>query len=151
MKVKERCNCEKRIDHDRFRLKIGTTNRNNPIVVYFEGRTFISPNTEKNRYDKDIYDMKRSLSKSISGNIKESNLFDNDFILDFQVAQNGISRNKKSFLYFQFLLRQQKDRVLKMKDIKKESLGTINNIIKTLEDTIYSRDFSIYKYKNKKA
>jgi hypothetical protein len=148
MAVKERNNSEKKIDHNSFKLKIGTTNRNNPIVVYIEGRTYISPNIEKETYDRDIYDMKRSLKTSISNNIKENNLFDGSFILDFQVAQNGVSKNKKSFLSFQFLLKQEKDRVLKLKDVKKEALETINKIVGSLENSILEHDFSIYKNKN---
>ena len=147
MAIRERCNSEKKIDHERFKLKIGTTNRNNPIVVYIEGRAYISPNVEKETYDRDIYDMKRSLKNSISDNIKKTNLFDGSFILDFQVAQNGVAKNKKSFLSFQFLLKQQKDHVLKMKDVKKEAQETINNIVASLEDSIYQHEFSIYKSK----
>ena len=148
MAVKERSNSEKRIDHENFRLKIGTTNRNNPVVVYINGKAFISPNVEKETYNRDIYEMKRSLTNSIRDNIKKTNLFDESFILDFQVAQNGVAKNKKSFLSFQFLLSQKKDRVLKMKDIKKEATETINNIVGSLENAIYEHDFSIYKNKN---
>lgn len=143
----ERSNSEKKIDHEKFKLKIGTTNRKNPIVVYIEGRTFISPNVDKETYNKDIYDMKRSLKASISDNIKKTSLFDDSFILDFQVAQNGVAKNKKTFLYFQFLLRQQKEHILKMKDIKNAAQETITDIVKSLEDTIYEHDFSIYKNK----
>ena len=57
-------------------------------------------------------------------------------------------KNKKSFLSFQFLLKQEKDRVLKLKDIKKEALETINKIVGSLENSILEHDFSIYKNKN---
>ena len=69
------------------------------------------------------------------------------FFVNFQVAQSGVAKNKKSFLFFQFLLRQRKDRILKMKEIKKEAENTITDIVKSLEDTIYEHDFSIYKNK----
>ena len=74
MAVKERNNSEKRIDHENFRLKIGTTNRNNPVVVYINGKAFISPNVEKETYNRDVYEMKRSLTNSIRDNIRKTNL-----------------------------------------------------------------------------
>ena len=98
-------------------------------------------------HNKDIYDMKRTLKASITENLQKTSLFDDSFILDFQVAQSGVAKNKKSFLFFQFLLRQRKDRILKMKEIKKEAENTITDIVKSLEDTIYEHDFSIYKNK----
>lgn len=148
MDKSERTNSEKKIDYNNFKLKIGTTNRSNPIVIYIEGRTFISPNFEQKSYDRDIYDMKRCLKRSIDDNIRKTTLFDNTFILDFQVAQSGVSVDKKSFLSFQFLLKQKPDKVLKLKDVKKQSQDTIITIIDSLEKSIYDHDFSIYKTKN---
>ena len=51
------------------------------------------------------------------------------YILDFQVAQSGISTLKRSFLSFQFLLRQKNDKnILKLKDIKqKEDIKLISS------------------------
>ena len=56
MAVKERSNSEKRIDHDNFRLKIGTTNRNNPGVVYIHRKASICTNVEKETYNRDNYE-----------------------------------------------------------------------------------------------
>ena len=107
-----RLNSEKNIDAENFKLKIGTTNKIDPIVVYVEGRTFISPIEEKEDYSRDLSKIRHEFSRAISHGISKSPLFDRKFILDFQVASKGVSLNKKSFLSFQFLLRQNKENVL---------------------------------------
>lgn len=143
----ERTNCEKRIEHEKFNLKIGTTNRNNPLVVYVEGKTFISPTVEKNSYNCDISDIKKNLNRFISNELKSSTMFEENHILDFQVAQSGINVNKKSFLNFQFLFKQKKDKIMKIKDIKEKSKPFIYDILSHLEESIVNHDFSISKTK----
>lgn len=140
-------NSEKKIDNEKFNLKIGTTNRLNPLVVYIEGRTFISPEEDKESYNRDIYEIKRCLKNSITKNIEQCDLFENKFILDFQVAESGVAKNKRSFLTFQFFLRQNKDNVLKVKDVQDYASEVINNIVNSLEKAICEHDFALYKTK----
>lgn len=140
-------NSEKKIENDKFNLRIGTTDRMNPLVVYIEGRTFISPEEEKESYNRDIYEIKRALKNSISENIQQSNLFENKFILDFQLAENGVAKDKKSNLTFQFMLIQHKDNILKISDVHNNAHEVIDAIINVLERAIYEHDFAIYKTK----
>ena len=142
-----RNNSEKKIDNENFKIKIGTTNKANPQIIYIEGRTFICPQEEKEDYTKDITDIKRGLSRAISRNIQSTDLFDDKFIIDFQVASKGISLNKKSFLSFQFLLKQNKERILKLKDVKDSAEEIINDIVSSLEENILEHNFSISKTK----
>ena len=60
-----RLNSEKTIANDNFKIKIGTTNKVNPQVVYVEGKTFIKPLVEKDDYSKDVVEMKRSFNRTI--------------------------------------------------------------------------------------
>lgn len=142
-----RLNSEKKIEDENFKLKIGTTNKIDPVVVYIEGRTFISPKEEKEDYSRDIAEIKHNFSRAISHNISGSPLFDRKFILDFQVASKGISLSKKSFLSFQFLLRQNKDNVMKLKDLKERCEELIRNIVGSLEENIVEHNFVISKTK----
>jgi hypothetical protein len=143
----QRLHNEKKIENENFRLKIGTTNKINPLVVYIEGRTFICPSFEKDDYSKEISEIKRSLSQSISRNIRSSSRFDDKYIMDFQVASSGVAKGKKSFLSFQFLLRQNKDDVLNLKELKEQEIGTINNIVDALQESILTHNFSLSKTK----
>lgn len=142
-----RLNSEKKINSKNFQLKIGTTNKKEPIVIYIEGKTFISPQILKDDYTKDISEIKHDFKISISNNLCQNKMFDKKFILDFQVAAKGILFNKKSFLSFQFLLKQNPQNILELKDLKQKAEPLIFNIINDLEKTILDHDFFISKTK----
>lgn len=138
-----RLNSEKRIEHPNFKIKLGTTNKTNPEVVYIEGRTFISPLEEQGDYTRDINDMRFGLKSSINQHIRENNIFDGKFILDFQVASSGIKPTKKSFLSFQFILRQKGEIIPRLLDIKKQSEPMILLIINDLQNKILDKGFTV--------
>lgn len=142
-----RLNSTKKIDNDNFKLKLGTTNKLNPFAVYIEGRTFISPNEDKDDYAHDLSDMKRYLKTTISENIKKSNLFENRVIVDFQAAASGIAINKKSFISFTFVMKQPQDRILSLKDLKTSSEGMINAIVNDFGEYIKEKNYVISKTK----
>ena len=142
-----RLNTEKKIEHESFKLKIGTTNKLSPIVVYVEGKAFIAPNEASEDYQRDISEIKHALRRAISESLTGTTLFDHKFILDFQVAANGISVGKKSFMSFQFLFRQDKDNVRKLSEVKDESQPMILNIADSLRDSINAHGFTITKTK----
>lgn len=143
-----RLNTEKKIECEKFKLKVGTTNKNKPIVIYFEGRTFICPMVEKDSYVKDFNEIKRKLKLTISDRLSKSERFDDKFILDFQVASNGVMVNKRSFLYFQFLLRQNpKNELLPFTKVKNDATDFIGDIIPSLEKIISDYHFTLNKTK----
>lgn len=142
-----RLNSEKRIENEDFKLKIGTTNKINPLVIYVEGKAFISPNEEKEGYGRDISEIKHHFKRSISTNLAGSSIFDTKYILDFQVASSGISVNKKSFLSFQFLMRQKGESIMKLTDVKTASEEMISNIVNSLKETITEHNFELSKTK----
>ena len=142
-----RLNSEKKIENDDFKIKIGTTNKINPIIIYIEGRAFITPTEDKDDYGRDISEIKHVLKQSISDHIHSAAGFDNKYIVDFQVASNGIQVNKKSFLSFQFLLRQNKDKVLKLIEVKNNSSNMVLDIVNDLKEAIVERGFLLTKTK----
>lgn len=142
-----RTNSEKKLETKSFVAKVGTTNRSNPIVIYVSGKAFITPNFEKNNYNDELIGINKLLNRKISSSLRSSQRFDDKFISEFNVASNGVSYGKKSFISFQFMLRQKKDNILKLNDVKKTDGIFFNEIIDTLENGITSRGFSIYKTK----
>lgn len=141
-----RLNSEKKIDNPDFKLKIGTTNKLNPQVIYIEGRGFISPTEERESYERDLYEIKHTFNKTIGNNIKKYGIFENNYILDFQIATSGIKIDKKSFMSFQFLLKQA-NRVEKLKDIKVHASDMINDIVYSLSEDINKHHYLITKTK----
>lgn len=142
-----RLNSEKKIENENFKLKIGTTNKINPIVIYIEGKAFISPSEEKDDYSRDIAEIKHRFKRSISDSLTRSDMFDNKYILDFQVASSGIAVNKKSFLSFQFLIKQRRDNILKLSDVKERSENMILGIVEGLKEGIEDHNFTLSKTK----
>ena len=69
-----RLNSEKTINHNLFKIKIGTINKINPKVIYVEGRTFIQPLNEKNSYTTELTGIKKGFNKIIQ-NFIESTIF----------------------------------------------------------------------------
>ncbi len=142
-----RLNSEKKIENDSFKLKIGTTNKINPMVIYVEGKAFISPEDDKEDYAKDIAEIKHVFKQSISDGLCTTDVFDNKYIIDFQVASSGIAVNKKSFLSFQFLVRQKRDNIMKLTDVKARTEGMILSIVDSLKNAILEHNFSLTKTK----
>ena len=141
-------NSEKTINHELFKIKIGTTNKINPKVIYIEGRTFIQPLNDKSSYSVELTGIKRGFNKIIQNFIDSDDLFSKKYILDFQVAQSGISVTKRSFLSFQFLLKQKnEDKVLKLKDVKQKTESNIQDILNSLTQCIKEYDFNVTKTK----
>ena len=140
-------NSEKKFENNFFKLKIGTTNKNNPLVVYFEGRCFISPSEKRDTYKGDINGIRQTLRRSLNKNLRETDLFDNDFILDFKIAESGVLFKKKSFMSFQFFLRQNQTKLLKLPTLQESSNNFINNIVNDVQNSIFEHDFSITKTK----
>lgn len=143
-----RLNSESKIDNNLFTLKIGTTNKLNPQVIYVEGRTFISPKEDKESYDKDVREIKVLLQRKLSSMLNENDLFERKYILDFQLANSGIRMGKKSFLSFEFLLKQKNKPLLKFKEIKNNSIDFISEVVSTLKLEIEKIGFNITKTKN---
>jgi hypothetical protein len=143
-----RLNSEKTIDHDFFKLKIGTTNKIKPNVIYVEGRTFIRPLHNKDNYNSDVVNIKRRFNDFLKTYTSNNEFFSSKFILDFQVAQSGICINKRSFLSFQFLLKQKdENHILKLKDVKNSTENAIKNILNNLIKEIEKCDFEVSKTK----
>ena len=143
-----RLNSESKIENTLFTLKIGTTNKINPQVIYVEGRTFISPKEEMDCYDKQIRELKVYLQRCLSSMLTNNDLFERKYILDFQLANSGVKIGKKSFLSFEFLLKQKSTPLLKFKEIKNNCGKYINEVINPFKEEIERQGFYITKTKN---
>ena len=144
---RKRLTSEKSLQHDTFKLKLGTTDKTNPLVVYIEGGVFITPNEEKDSYVNDVKAIKYGLKKTIRENLSNNNFFVNDYILEFQIADKGIKTNKKSFLTFDLMLKQPSGKILKLNDVKKHAEQNIYEIVNSLKQNIVEHNFSLSKTK----
>ncbi len=144
---KQRLNIEKKIKNDFFNIKIGTVNRLNPQVIYFEVRTFISPMEEYSNYNYVFSSLRKELSRNLTEKLSNNKYFNKKFILDFQVANSGVKVNKKSYLTFQLFLKQNGNELKELKEIKKISEPFMTEILNELKQNIIDFNFSITKTK----
>lgn len=142
-----RLNTEKKIEHNNFKIKIGTINRLNPESIYFECRSFITPTIEKSEYFSDISIIKSALKYELNKELRDSDIFYNKYIIDFNIPTSRMECGKSSFLSFQITLQQKSQLPFSLKQIKDESSNMITHIIDQLSNTIIESGFTMKKTK----
>ena len=147
MEKQKRNSVEKKIDNQFFRLKLGTVNRMNPEVIYLEGKTFIIPVDDDRDYSNTLKIMRKGLSRIVNNALFNNKYFKSNYILDLQVANSGVSLEKKSFLTFQLLLRQYPEAINDLKKVKNNCEGFFTSITDELGDFIKEHGFVITKTK----
>lgn len=86
---------------DDFKVKICTINKKNPDILYAQIGTYLKPIEKKNLYREEIESFDKLSKKYLQRKLKESSLYNNDFILVIDVADERINVNKKSFMDIQ--------------------------------------------------
>jgi hypothetical protein len=129
-------------------LKYGSVNKNNPQVVYVNGRCWICP-TKLMDYQTILENIEKDMKKNIKTFLIDGINFDNKYILDFDINTNSLLPNEKKFLSFDFYLRQNENNkkdLLSLKDIFERKVSTIaNNLVHSFK----KNQFTIEKTKNK--
>lgn len=145
----ERLNSEKKIEHDKIKIKLGTIDKKNPKVVYIEGRTFVTPDSEKDNTPKDITDMKHNFKLAINEFLYKNQSFDSKYILDFQVAAGGIHLGKKSFMSFQIILTQKDGTLDSISELRDKTMDGILTMVDSLSKDADDRGYILSKVKRK--
>ena len=145
----ERLNSEKKIEHNKIKLKIGTIDKKMPKVIYVEGRTFVTPDGEKENTQRDITDIKHNFKKLINECLYNNEYFEPKYILDFQVAAGSIHVGKKSFMSFQLILSQKGEILQKMTEIKEQCESMFVKLADGLAEETEDRGYILSKMKKK--
>lgn len=145
----ERLNSEKKIEHNKIKLKIGTIDKKKPKVIYVEGRTFVTSSEERDNTPRDITDIKHNFKKIINECLYQNDIFETKYILDFQVAAGGIHMGKKSFMSFQLMLSQKNEELKKMSEIKEHCFDMFLKIADGLVNETEDRGYLLSKMKKK--
>lgn len=142
---------EKKTKRGEFSVKIGSTDRINQRVIFFEGTAYISPNYESDDYTKDINEIERFSRQKILDTISETKLFQKDFISNFDVSAIRMKKDKYSCLQFEYYLIQPKnENILTVKDIIKEKLDRLClKPFEEIEQKLKDFDFTISNKKPK--
>lgn len=126
--MEEKLGSTKKLNNPYFTATIGTLNRQDPLVVYFDGHGFIEPTIEMEDYDKYIVKLKHSFKYYVIEFLnRNSEYFDSDIIYDFQIPSESMKYGKKTAVNFQVLFRQisKKYSIKELNELFSEELNTI--------------------------
>lgn len=142
----ERLNKEYDININNYvRMKYGSINRLNPIVVYINGKSWISPTFEGD-YEELITKIFNSFKRELKSQVNSSPYFDNKIVCDFDLKTSSLKENKKNFLSFEFYIKQ-KTNVIQLKDMKLLIKNTFKGAIDKLVDNLINNSFIMTKDK----
>lgn len=143
----KRLNKEYKLDVcDSISLKYGSVNREDPQVVYVNGRCWISPNSETD-YKSVISLAEANMRKDIKKYLMDGINFDGKFIFDFDVNTDKIGPNVKKFLTFDLYAKQKSENKRNLKALRQVMESKIRVIADNLTATLNENDFSVSQKK----
>lgn len=131
--------------NEKLNTKYGSTDRNNPSVIYIIVNTYISPKFLSDDYSEQIKNIKKNIKKRFSNNSTFSENYYSNNITNLEIYENNICFGKKTFLHFELFLKQKK--VFKLKEISNELTDICFNICNAMEKIINEEEFCCYKNK----
>lgn len=141
----KRLNKEYKICSDKtIELIYGSTNKNNPQVIYISGKCWISPSFCGD-YETILNNIKKEFIRYINKFIKFDKIFDNKFILDFDINIDSLNLNTKKYLSFNIFFKQKDEVIYSLKNEK--LFSNFYQLSDKLEELLKSNDFEIYKRK----
>lgn len=125
-------------------VKYGSVDKNNPKVIYIEGKCWVSPLFEGD-YTAHIDSIKTQFRKGISKLLISNEVYSSKFILDFDVNTENMKIDEKKFLSFNVFLRQKSNSLHTLKDAKLyEHFPTMVNMLYNL---LNENEFKVTKRK----
>ena len=113
-------------NYKNIRLSYGTVDYKNLNSVYLGLKTWITPKNEIN-INKDSTSIRRNIIKYIRN--LETELFFNEPIVVIDIKENGVKRDKSSFLDIEITLFTKKDFMLRSNEIRSKIESILKDII----------------------
>lgn len=143
----KRLGIERKIENDGFKIKIGTLNKEKPNSVYIESGVFISPFEKKDGYKEDTDFMEKSINDNIKNFIKQTPLFDKNYICSVEIPYERMKVGKKSYLSLQCHLRQTEG--IDANELVDRMVNLTPKLFKEIKKSITYSGFTINKNEKK--
>lgn len=140
---------EIKINDDKlFKVKIGTTNKKHPDIIYVEIGTYISPNEEKKSYKNDICSLDTEMRKYLENKLRLNDYLQDSYILVNDCPYERMETGKKSYFEMQLFVKPQKklfeigrfsDIALKINEL------LVSDVKEEIEKCFQIRGFDIHK------
>lgn len=92
-------------NEDCFKIKIGTTDKKKTDVIYIEIGSYLSPLEESFSYKQNISKIDNRMESCVNGFVRNNDLYDNNFILISEIADERMIIGKRSYFNLQLFLR----------------------------------------------
>lgn len=129
---------------DSIVLKYGTMNRENPKVIYINGKTWLMPLYEGD-YENVVNQAISIYKKVLKKRLLETDKFERNMLCEFDIRPEAMKVNKKKFLSFDIFIKQK--HCLEMKKLKDELSECVGNASDIFADSLTQNDFLLSKVK----
>jgi hypothetical protein len=130
-----------------FNIKIGTSDRLNPAVIYLEANAWVEPMEDYDyaeMYNNILPFFKKLLKKYVN---EYNNLFSDKFIFDIDFPFTNLKYKRKKYLSFSVFFKQRKCN-MNLKEITDLISQTISPYIEQISDYFVMNDFSMRRKKS---
>lgn len=132
-----------------FKVKICTTNKKNPEIVYIQLGTYLKPLEKKSIYTNEIDFFDKNSKKFLRNKLKHSLSYDNDFIFIIDIADERMNIDKKSFLDIQIHIKRSNNDEKNFKNISKKLYNEcVLDFISFIKENLNDIGFEYFKNKN---
>ena len=143
----QRLNKEYKLDVcNHISLKYGSTNKDNPQVVYVSGKCWVSPLYDMD-YSSVISRIEKDMRKKIKTFLMDGINFEKKFILDFDINVDKMNPTDKKFLSFDFFIKQKEDNKKPLKELNALLRNRVSTIANNLVYAFNENGFLVQKKK----
>jgi hypothetical protein len=145
MKTKLRVNGNKNIKHKNIKARLGITDKNNHSTFYMEGGAFITPNDEYDDFPEIMQRLESECKRELKTLLFNHSILSPDFLMNFEVCSDRMSKNKKTYLSFQYHFKQKKLANNSILDIKDSNEDFFINLLNDIEKRLTSYNIKVSK------
>ena len=89
-----------------LRVNYGTTDRNNPVILYVRAKGNIKPVINKKSYYDDVMELKKHFKQFVKENVNNlKSLKTEKYLCNIDVSENGLSYNKSGHFRYEIFLK----------------------------------------------
>ena len=138
----ERKNKEYKIESgNSFKLKYGSTDKDDPKVVYINGNTWMVP-PKIDEVKTVIPSIERNVRNFVKFEINKTQSLDKSFIFDFDLKPDSIIPGRRKFISFELYVRQRETK--KLTEICDNIREMASKITGKIEEELVRNDFVKY-------
>ena len=145
MKLKLRVNGNKNIKHKTIKARLGLTDKNNHSTFYMEGGTFITPIVDYSDFPEIMKHIESECKRELKNVLFNHSTLSPDFLMNFEVCSDRMTKNKKTYLSFQYHFKQKNLANLSVLDIKESNEDFFINLLNNIENNLTSYNIKVSK------